>query len=160
LRIEKTRLTGWQNIVLVVLRFAVGWHLFYQGFGKIVSVNWSSEGYLSASWGPFLKIAENPTLLSIADHATMWGLVILGVCLMIGLFTRTAAVMGAGLLLMIYLAIPPLDYSGFVYSTNQGTELYVDKTLIEVLALIAVASFDTGRILGLDILVRNWRTHS
>jgi len=157
LKIEMTRLTGWQKTVLVVLRFAIGWHLFYQGFGKIVAVSWSSEGYLSASWGPFLKIAEHPTLLSFADHATMWSLTILGVFLMIGLFTRFSAVMGAGLLLMIYMAIPPLDYTGFVFSTRQGSELYVDKTLIEVLALIAVASFDTGRIIGLDILVRNWR---
>ncbi len=157
MKIEMTRLTGWQKTVLVVLRFGIGWHLFYQGFGKIVAVSWSSEGYLSASWGPFLKIAEHPTLLSFADHATMWSLTILGVFLMVGLFTRFSAVMGAGLLLMIYMAIPPLDYTGFVFSTSQGSELYVDKTLIEVLALIAVASFDTGRIIGLDILVRNWR---
>ncbi len=152
-----TRLTGWQKTVLVVLRFAIGWHFFYQGFGKLVSVSWSSEGYLGASWGPFLRVAENPTLLSIADQATMWGLTILGVLLMVGLFTRFAAVMGVGLLLMIYLAIPPLDYTGFVFSTSQGSELYVDKTLIELLALIVVGSFDTGRIIGLDIWVRYWR---
>ena len=61
---------------------------------------------------------------------------------------------------MIYVAIPPLDYSGFVMSTAQGTELYVDKNLIEILALAVVASFKTGSILGLDILVSNWRNKS
>lgn len=157
MKIELTRLTNWQKTVLVVLRFAIGWHFFYQGFGKIVSVGWTSSGYLNASWGPFLLIAENPTLLALADLATMWGLMILGILLMVGLFTRSAAVLGIGLLLMIYSAVPPLDYTGFVYSTNQGSELYVDKTLIEILALVAVASFDTGRILGLDIMVRYWR---
>jgi thiosulfate dehydrogenase [quinone] large subunit len=154
-----TRLSSWQKTILVVLRFAIGWHLFYQGFGKIVAVEWSAEGYLSASWGPFIRIAENPTLLWLSDLTTIWGLMILGFFLMIGLFTRFSAVLGAGLLFMIYVAVPPLDYSGFVYSTNQGSELYVDKTLIEVIALIVTASFDTGRILGLDILVRYWRAH-
>lgn len=157
MKIETTRLSSWQKTILVVLRFAIGWHFFYQGFGKIVSVGWSSGGYLSASWGPFLKIAENPTLLWLVDLSTMWGLMILGILLMVGLFTRFAAVMSAGLLLMIFAAIPPLDYTGFVYSTSQGSELYVDKTLIELIALIVIASFDTGRILGLDILVRYWR---
>ena len=159
MKIEMTRLSSWQKTILVVLRFAIGWHLFYQGFGKIVAVEWSAEGYLSASWGPFIRIAENPTLLWLADLTTIWGLMILGFFLMIGLFTRFSAVLGAGLLLMIYAAVPPLDYSGFVYSTNQGSELYVDKTLIEVIALIVTASFETGRILGLDILVRYWRAH-
>lgn len=159
MKIELDRLNGWQKTILVILRFAIGWHLFYQGFGKIISPYWSAEGYLTASWGPFLKIAENATLLSLADLTTMWGLMILGVFLMVGFLTRLSAVLGAGLLIMIYMAVPPLDYTGFVYSTSQGSELYVDKTLIEILALIVVASFNTGRILGLDILVRYWRAN-
>jgi thiosulfate dehydrogenase [quinone] large subunit len=153
-------LNGWQKTVLVVLRFALGWHFFYQGFGKLIAPYWSAEGYLKASWGPFARIAASPTLLAIADYTTMWALVILGVCLMVGLFSRLAAVGGALLLGMIYAAVPPLDYTGFVIATSQGTELYVDKTLIEIMALLVVASFRTGHILGLDILVDYWRTRS
>jgi thiosulfate dehydrogenase (quinone) large subunit len=152
-----TSLTGWQKTTLLVLRFALGWHFFYQGFGKIIWPYWSSEGYLSVSWGPFLRIAETPWMLALADLSMMWGLMIVGLCLMLGLFTRLAAVGGAFLLLLIYLAVPPLDYTGFVVATTQGTELYVDKNLIELLALLVVASFPTGRMLGLDILVRHWR---
>ena len=91
MKIEMTRLSGWQKTILVVLRFAIGWHLFYQGFGKIVAVEWSAEGYLSASWGPFLRIAESPTLLWLADLTTIWGLMILGIFLMIGLFPTDRA---------------------------------------------------------------------
>jgi thiosulfate dehydrogenase [quinone] large subunit len=150
-------LSGWQKLLLVVLRFMIGWHFFYQGYGKLVSVDWSSAGYLGASWGPFLKIAETPALLAIADYTTIWALIILGILLMLGLFTQFAAIAGSLLLWSFFLAIPPLDYTGFVISTPQGTELYVDKTLIEALALMLVASFRTGRMLGLDILVRYWR---
>jgi len=158
--LENSEISGLKKTLLVVLRFAIGWHFFYQGFGKLISPYWSSEGYLKASWGPFVKIAESPTMLAISDYAMMWGLVIVGLLLMIGLFTQIAALIGLALLIMIYVAIPPLNYTGFIVSTTQGTELYVDKNLIEILALAVVASFRTGRILGLDILVEYWRKRS
>jgi thiosulfate dehydrogenase [quinone] large subunit len=131
--------------------------LFYQGFGKLISANWSAWSYLEASWGPFLKIAESPTLLLIADYTTIWALMLIGLFLMVGLFSRLSAIAGVLLLGMIYAAIPPVNYTGFVMATSQGTELYVDKTFIEILALLVVASFDTGRVLGLDILIDYWR---
>lgn len=157
---QQYSLTGWQQFALVVLRFSIGWHLFYQGFGKIVAVDWSSYGYLSASWGPFLWIAESPTLLALSDFVMVWGLIVTGILLMIGLFSRVAAIGGMLLLLLIYIAMPPLDYAGFVISTAEGSELYVNKTLIEVLALMVVASFPTGNMLGLDIIVDHWRKQS
>jgi thiosulfate dehydrogenase [quinone] large subunit len=154
---DNLNLSNLQKTVLVVLRFAIGWHFFYQGFGKVISPLWTSESYLKASWGPFLKIAEIPWMLAVADFTMIVGLLVIGLLLMLGLFTEWAAVGGALLLGLIYLAVPPLDYTGFVMSTLQGSELYVDKNLIEILALITVASFPTGHIMGLDILVSHWR---
>lgn len=157
MRAETEVLSGWQKLLLIVLRFVIGWHFFFQGFGKVIWPYWSAEGYLKASWGPFQRISESPTLLAIADYATMWALVILGLFLMLGLFTRFAAIMGSLLLFSFFFALPPLDYTGFVNWSPQGTELYVDKTLIEAIALLLVGSFRTGRMLGLDIMVDYWR---
>jgi thiosulfate dehydrogenase [quinone] large subunit len=157
LRGETELLSGWHKLLLVVLRFVIGWHLFFQGFGKLIWPYWSAENYLNASWGPFQRIAENSTLLAIADYTTIWALIILGLLLMVGLFARFAAVAGALLVFTFFFALPPLDYTGFVQWTPQGTELYVDKNLIEALALLLVGSFRTGRMLGLDILVEYWR---
>ncbi|UCF37636.1 MAG: DoxX family protein [Acidobacteriota bacterium] len=154
---ESEELSGWKKLILVVTRFAIGWHLFYQGFGKVVEGDWSSVGYLKAGWGPFPWIAEHPTLLYLTDLATVWGLMILGILLMVGLFTRVASILAILQLFMIYVAIPPLDYTGFVTTTERGSELYVNQTLIEVLALMILASFRTGHIMGLDILVRHYR---
>jgi uncharacterized membrane protein YphA (DoxX/SURF4 family) len=39
----------------------------------------------------------------------MWGLTIVGVCLILGLFTRLASLAGIGFILLFYLAAPPLD---------------------------------------------------
>ncbi len=154
-------LSGWHQFLLVLTRFIIGWHLFYQGLGKLRAVSWSSKWYLENARGPlagfFQWIAESPWFLDISDTLTVWGLLIIGLLLMLGLFTRTAAAGGAALLLLFYLAAPPLPVQGFTVPTAQGTELYVDKTLIEALALLLVMAFPTGQIAGLDILIRHWR---
>ncbi len=148
-----------QQFLLVLLRFAIGWHLFYQGWGKVRAVYWSAQGYLENATGPlsglFQAMAESPSLLWIADQGTKWGLVLFGLLLMLGLFTRAAALGGALLLFLFYLAAPP--FADFTVVGPQGAELYVDTTLLEVLALLLVLSFPTGRIAGLDILIAQWR---
>ena len=156
------RLNPIHKILLLVLRFCIGWHLFYQGVGKILAVNWTSRGYLENSTGPFSGIfhwiVEDPSLLATADICTKWGLVVMGLGLMLGLFTRLSAFGGFALLMMFYLASPALVSDGFLVQSAEGTELYVNKTLIEALALSLILAFPTGQIAGLDILVRHWTT--
>ena len=157
------QLTPIHKFLLLVLRFCIGWHLFYQGVGKILAVEWTSRGYLESSTGPFSGlfhwIVENPSLLATADVCTKWGLIVLGLALMLGLFTRLSAFGGVALLMLFYLASPALVTDGFVVQSAEGTELYVNKTLIEALALSLVLVFPTGQIAGLDILVRHWKAN-
>ena len=35
-----------QISILVILRVVIGWHIFYEGFAKLINPNWSSAGYL------------------------------------------------------------------------------------------------------------------
>lgn len=155
---EAEALNTWHKALLVFLRFSIGWHFFYQGFGKLVAPGWSGEVYLSAGWGPFKYIADSPTLMGISDFTVMWGLVLLGILMMLGLFTQTAVWLGVLMMAAYYISVPPLDYTGFIYeSGDQGTELYVNKIFIEFLALMLVGSFRTGRMAGLDILWKHWR---
>ena len=159
--LDSFRFSVWQQIALVLLRFSIGWHLFCQGFGKIHAVAWTSKLYLAASSGPFSgffqTVAEEPTLVKFSDGLVIWGLMSLGVLLMIGLWTQTAALLGFLMLFLFYIAIPPLGQGGFMVATVEGTELYVNKTLIEAFSLLVVLSFPTGRILGLDIWFQSWR---
>ncbi len=153
-------LTAWQQFVLVLFRFSIGWHIFYQGLGKLQAAHWSSESYLRTAIGPlgsvFRWMAEQSTWLKLADQGTMWGLLVLGFLLMIGLFTRTASLLSMGLLLLFYVAQPPLPLHGFAVRTPDGTELYVNKILIEIMALLITLAFDTGHISGLDMIVGPW----
>jgi thiosulfate dehydrogenase [quinone] large subunit len=77
-------------------------------------------------------------------------LLLIGLSLMLGLFTRFG-LWGALLLLsMFYLLYIPLI--GVPQPNNEGTYLIVNKTLIEAAAVCILLVFNTGRIAGLDLL--------
>ncbi len=150
-----------QQLLLVLLRFVVGWHLFYQGLGKLWTVGWSARGYLENASGPlenfFQALAARSWLMGLADFAVVWGLMLIGLLLMLGLFSRLAALGGFLLLFLFFAAAPPIPYLGFSVPGPEGSELYVNKTLIEALVLIVLAVLPTGHMAGLDILVSSWR---
>lgn len=86
------------------------------------------------------------------DGVTMWFLVGVGACLMGGLLTRIACVLAAGFLVMTYLAHPPFPWYPLPPNT-EGNPVFINKNVIEAIALLTIATFPTGRWLGLDALV-------
>ncbi len=86
------------------------------------------------------------------DFYTMWFIVAVGAMLMGGLFTRLVCVLGAGFLVMTYLAHPPFPWFPLPPNT-EGNPVFINKNVIEAIALLALATFPTGRWLGLDALV-------
>lgn len=112
---------------------------------KAAATELLSEAQLAA--GP---VPEPMTQLQLVNLQTMWGLVVIGGLLVFGLFTRLAAVAGAGLLTMFYLAAPP--WPGTPPEVGIEHNFIVNKVLIEVLALLAFASLPTGRWFGVDAL--------
>jgi uncharacterized membrane protein YphA (DoxX/SURF4 family) len=105
------------------------------------------------------KVVEEPvekTRGQRIDLVTMWFLVAIGACLMAGLFTRLACVLGAGFLVMTYLTYPPFPWYPLPPNT-EGNPLFVNKNVIECLALLMLATFPTGRWMGLDALIARFR---
>ena len=106
--------------------------------------------------GPFGEtfkwLASQPNLLANADLITMWGLTIVGVLLVLGLFTRLAALGGIGFLLLFYFANPP--FVGYFYSLPmEGSYLVVNKNLVELGGLLVVLVSGSGQFAGLDRFV-------
>ena len=92
------------------------------------------------------------TALEWIDWTTRWGVFLVGVCLLLGLFSRTACVVGAGFLSMFYLSMPPLP--GLPDNPRvEGTYLYINKNFIEMLALLTLATTASGRWVGIDGLL-------
>src|SRR5205085_11866432 len=76
-----------------------------------------------------------------------------GLCLLLGLLTRPSAVLGALFLLMLYLAMPPFPW--LPENTHvEGHYLFINKNLIEMLALLVLATVPSGRWFGLDGLLQ------
>jgi uncharacterized membrane protein YphA (DoxX/SURF4 family) len=101
---------------------------------------------------PPVPVAKDWKLAAV-DWLTRWGLLATGLCLLLGLATRPAAVLAAALLLLIYLAMPPLPGTP-ANPRAEGNYLFIDKNLIEVVALLLIASTRSGEWFGLDGLLR------
>jgi uncharacterized membrane protein YphA (DoxX/SURF4 family) len=96
-----------------------------------------------------------PTLLDLNNVVTALSLVIIGFCLMAGLFSRLAALGGVAFLALIYLCMPP--WPGLPPNPlAEGHFAYVDKNLIELLALLALAALPTGHWFGVDAVLFGW----
>ena len=153
---EDMKLSRSAMLAITVLRVVVGWHFLYEGLTKLTSASWSAAGYMKVSRGPFAAlfhwIAGQPQLLDKANLITMYGLTIVGVLLMLGLFTRLAALGGMGFVLLFYLCNPP--FVGYFYSIpSEGSYLVVNKTLVEVGALAVILLTRSGLFAGLDRIV-------
>lgn len=151
-----------QLTALVALRMLIGWHLLYEGIAKLLNSYWTSAGYLQASQGPFsdwfVRLAADPGTLGVVDALNKWGLVVIGAALLVGFGARPAALLGAALLLLYYLANPPL--LGLEASIpTEGSYLFVNKVLIEMAALLVLVAFPTSHLVGLDRLKIWERSH-
>ena len=156
------RLTGVQQCSLIALRTAVGWHFAYEGFYKLmlpgwlrtgqVAPAWSAEGYLRGATGPFgpmfHALASHGGAMHAIDVAVPLGLLLVGLSLMLGLLTQLGCAGARAFLLMFYVSQPPL--AGVPQAGAEGAYLFVNKNLIECIAVLTIAAFRTGAVAGLD----------
>jgi len=145
-----------QLTALVSLRMLIGWHFLYEGVAKLSNPYWTSAGYLTESQGWFsdwfIALSNNPGALAVADNLNQWGLLLIGLALLVGVFSRTAAVAGIVALALYYLAVPP--FPGMEYAMpTEGSYLIVNKVLIELAALLVILGYPTAHRIGLDRLL-------
>ena len=140
-----------QLTVLVTIRLVIGYHFLFEGMDKLFTPGWTSAMFLSQSnWifaDFFRALAESSIALTIVDFMNIWGQILIGLGLILGLFSKGAAYAGALLLFFYYIAIPPF-VDGYTF---------IDKNLFELFAFLVVAIFPTSQIIGLDLLIKKIR---
>jgi uncharacterized membrane protein YphA (DoxX/SURF4 family) len=95
---------------------------------------------------------ENTWMLDWSDKVVAWGLTASGIGLLLGCFTRLSCLAGACLLLLFFISLPPLP--GLPDNPMaEGKYLFVNKNLVEALALLALATTRSGRWFGVDALL-------
>ena len=162
---SRSQLSALPRFFLVALRTLIGWHFRYEGCYKLMLPAWSSEGVPLARWtsAGYIRAASGPVgrifqrmvdsgWTPWIDNAVKIGLLLIGVSLMLGMFTRTGCWAALCLLALFYLAAVPLG--GVPQAGAEGAYLIVNKTLIEAAAVCVVLAFDTGGIAGLDLFLR------
>ena len=141
---------------LVILRMAIGWHFLYEGLVKLMNPNWSSVGFLLDSRGFlesfFHSLTSNPNTVNIIDQLNIWGLILIGLGLILGFLARPVCIFGIVLLATYFLSHPP--FPGLRYAVpNEGSYLVVNKNLIELIALAVLFVFPSSRYIGIDRLI-------
>ncbi len=141
----KSKISHSLRLVIFFLRLTLGLNFFYLGFSTIFNVPLGRElGARSfASLYQWLSSGA-PTAIPVS-HVQLyfqWAFLIIGACLVIGLFTRLASIIGIGLTLAGYL--PTVNFSAV-----SASQFINDEILIIVCLLVLVAA-NAGSYLGID----------
>lgn len=126
----------------IALRVLLGGMFFATGWQKITT-GWSASSYLAVANGPFAEWFQSLAGNGVVDTVNAWGLLLLGVALIIGLLTRPAAILGIVLMALYYLA-------HFVDNTAHG---YIDQHVIYSAILAVFAAGGAGHAFGLNAIV-------
>lgn len=160
--VSGTPYSSTQQVSLITLRTLIGWHFLYEGYYKLMLPGWSpdgtplgpwsSAGYLRAAIGPLARIFQkmiDAGWIGWIDNAVKISLFLIGLSLILGLWTKAGCWGALFFLTLFYLLSIPV--TGVHQPGNEGTYLIVNKTLIEGVAAGVLLAFDTGTIAGLDL---------
>lgn len=134
----------WRSATLAAARIALGWLFFYAGVTKVLNPAWSAKGYLmgAKSFPGFYAWLASDGVLPVTNFVNEWGLTLLGVSLILGVFVRLSSLLGAALMLLYWL--PVLDFPRVEHG------YLVDDHVIYALVLLHFAAVKAGRAFGLE----------
>ncbi|MFD1851993.1 DoxX family protein [Oceanobacillus bengalensis] len=132
--------------ILTVLRVYIGYTWFTGGLGKITSGGFDASGFIQGAianagganptvqgwWGAFLEAVALPNA-GLFSFMVMWGEVLVGLALILGIFTNFAALMGI-----------TMNFA-FLFSGTVST----NAQMVLITVFLIVAGFNAGRY-GLD----------
>ena len=140
-------MTKFQKFSLFILRVSMGWLMLYAGLTKVLNPQWSAAFYLKDAkmFGGFFQWFMRPEIMPITNWLNEWGLTVLGVSLILGVFVRLTSIYGVVLMLLYYFPILDFPYAG-------EHSFIVDEHIIYTLVLLFFAAIRAGRVWGLE----NW----
>jgi len=96
------------------------------------------------------------SMLDLINFAVTYGLTAIGICLLIGLCTRPAAI-GGGLFMFSVILTQPGWPTIYPHAPPVvGHSLLINKDFIEMVALFLISTTAVGRWGGLDYFAENW----
>lgn len=144
------RMTRIQKALLALLRISMGWLFFYAGITKVLNPEWSAAGYIKSAktFNAFYMWLAQPDVLPYVNWLNKWGLTLIGVCLILGIFVRISSILGAALMALYYFVVLQFPYPN-------ANSYIVDQHIIYLLVLLFLAAASAGRYFGLENWCRN-----
>lgn len=132
--------------ILTVLRIYIGYTWFMGGLGKVTGGSFDASGFIQGAiaqaggdhpavqgwWAAFLESVALPNA-GMFSFLVMWGEVLVGLALILGIFTNFAALMGV-----------TMNFA-FLFSGTVST----NAQMVLITVFLIVAGFNAGRY-GLD----------
>lgn len=132
--------------LLLVLRLAMAWVFLYAASHQVLVPGWSASGFLAHtktfSW-LFTPMAS-PAIAPAISFLVEYGHLLIGLSLLLGLFTRASSF--AAILLMILYWMAHMDFP-FISNTNN---FLLDEHIVYALVLGLLIATRAGHIVGLD----------
>ncbi len=150
----------YSKYLLTMLRVVIGWHFLYEGIAKLFIPGWTAKTYLLGSkWifaGLFHSMASSPHIMNVVDFLNIWGLILIGLSLFLGIFVRWSSIAGAVLLLFYFVAYPPIP--GYTLGNiAEGSYLVVNKVLVELFILVVFTTLPADFMFGADRWIKRWK---
>jgi thiosulfate dehydrogenase [quinone] large subunit len=136
----------WLAYWLVIMRFVAGWWMLHAGLDKLLAwpfdAGWFVGGAAGGtSLGPFVTLFSDGVALTFVNFAIPLGQLAIGLGLVVGALTRTAAFFGAFLMMFFYFING--ETGGWAHGVVTGE-------LLGVIIFGMIATLGAGRILGVD----------
>ena len=133
-----------KNISTLVLRVLLGIVFFVPGWQDITNPKFSADAFLTkVAYGPLQNVyhgmAGNPAISALVA----WGLLLIGLCLMLGAFVKLASVLGIIQMALFYFARFPPQHN------------LIDEHIIYAAAMLVLFAMNAGRFAGLDKYLAN-----
>lgn len=130
---------------LLLLRLSLGSLFFYAGITKILDAAWSAAGYLNSAktFAPFYRWLASPEILPLTNFLNEWGLTLIGLSLILGVFVRISGIAGAVMMLLYYFPV----LNGFYPNPHS---FIVDEHIVYAAAFLTLAALRAGRVFGLE----------
>jgi thiosulfate dehydrogenase [quinone] large subunit len=153
--VSTARLGGWNltfryvDVILpftFLLRVAMGWIFVWSGFDKLLG-DWTSAGFLvNGTQGPlegwFTDLGTNSAAVDVIDGLVVWGQILIGITLILGVGTRFSLFWAGAMMFMFYIAqFPPANNP------------FLDEHIVYIGLFLLLGALGAGRILGLDALI-------
>jgi thiosulfate dehydrogenase [quinone] large subunit len=129
------------RMAIFLLRIAIGLNFFYFGFAVLFNPTLSKD-FRAQSFNNLYSWLAAPAMAGWVHPFAQWAFLIIGACLILGLATRIASIVGIAVTFLSFL--PNVSYNALTM------QQFINDEIIVIICLLVILLSDAGNYLGID----------